>query len=330
MTIDSLLTDVSAEEPAGPNLEYDADVAELFRAAKGRPEQQVGETLVSAKEPDWSDVRMRAEAALRRSKDVRFAILWARAATRIEGILGFDAGVKLVHGLVARFWESGYPPLDVEDNDDPTLRLNALADLNDPETLLRDLRLAVFVKGPDVFLEVRDILAASGAIPSLTGKAPDPSQIERVLRDHADGAARPAIAAVGSIRAEVAALRAFLEQKVGADRLPDWPILDNFLAALVKTVQPLAAGMAEGTEGSSGTVGLSSPSGTGEIRNREDAYGALERICEFIERTEPAHPAPLLIRRAQRLLKKNFLEIVEDLSPDSLSSIRRLGGLKDE
>jgi len=68
-----------------------------------------------------------------------------------------------------------------------------------------------------------------------------------------------------------------------------------------------------------------SRTGPGDIRNREDAWRVLDRVCEFIERTEPAHPAPLLIRRAQRLLRKNFLEIVEDLSPEALSSIRTLG-----
>ena len=64
--------------------------------------------------------------------------------------------------------------------------------------------------------------------------------------------------------------------------------------------------------------------------SRADAIRALETICEFIERTEPASPAPLLIRRAQRLMKKNFVEIIQDLAPDSMSQIRNVAGIDKE
>jgi type VI secretion system protein ImpA len=45
-----------------------------------------------------------------------------------------------------------------------------------------------------------------------------------------------------------------------------------------------------------------------------------------MEQHEPSNPAPLLIRRAQRLVQMNFLEIVKDLMPDSLSTIEKLAG----
>lgn len=68
------------------------------------------------------------------------------------------------------------------------------------------------------------------------------------------------------------------------------------------------------------------PAVPGEIRSREDAVRALERICEYIERTEPANPAPLFIRRGQRLMTKNFVEIMQDLAPDSLGQIKQITG----
>jgi len=49
-------------------------------------------------------------------------------------------------------------------------------------------------------------------------------------------------------------------------------------------------------------------------------------VCSFLEHTEPSNPAPLFIRRAQRLIKKSFLEIVRDLMPDSLSQLEKLAG----
>ena len=46
----------------------------------------------------------------------------------------------------------------------------------------------------------------------------------------------------------------------------------------------------------------------------------------FNVKHEPSNPAPLFIRRAQRLIKKSFLEIVRDLMPDSLSQLEKLAG----
>ncbi len=57
---------------------------------------------------------------------------------------------------------------------------------------------------------------------------------------------------------------------------------------------------------------------------------AIDAICAFMERTEPANPAPLLLRRAQRLLNKNFVELIADLAPDSVGQVKLIAGLKDE
>jgi type VI secretion system protein ImpA len=57
---------------------------------------------------------------------------------------------------------------------------------------------------------------------------------------------------------------------------------------------------------------------------------ALDSVCRYYERIEPGNPAPLLIRRAQRLINKSFIEIIQDLAPDSLGQIRTIAGLKDE
>jgi len=52
----------------------------------------------------------------------------------------------------------------------------------------------------------------------------------------------------------------------------------------------------------------------------------LQRVSEWIERNEPSNPAPLLIQRAQRLMKKNFMEIIRDLVPEGLGQIEKLAG----
>jgi type VI secretion system protein ImpA len=67
----------------------------------------------------------------------------------------------------------------------------------------------------------------------------------------------------------------------------------------------------------------------GQIASREDAIRVLENVCKFIEQSEPSNPAPLLIRRAQRLMSRSFMEIIQDLAPESIDQIKKLAGLEE-
>lgn len=62
------------------------------------------------------------------------------------------------------------------------------------------------------------------------------------------------------------------------------------------------------------------------LGSRQDALVALESVCRYMERTEPGHPAPLLLRRAQRLMCMNFREIVRDMLPAALPQLDALAG----
>jgi type VI secretion system protein ImpA len=87
-----------------------------------------------------------------------------------------------------------------------------------------------------------------------------------------------------------------------------------------------AAGPAAGSAAGGATGGAVAGAGA-EIRSREDAVRELDRVCMYLERHEPANPAPLLIRRAQRLVQMNFLDILRDLAPEGMSSIEKIAGL---
>jgi type VI secretion system protein ImpA len=83
--------------------------------------------------------------------------------------------------------------------------------------------------------------------------------------------------------------------------------------------------MAETSPGKNKELAMMVP---GEIHSREDAVRMLEKVCEFIERTEPANPAPLFIRRGQRLMTKNFVEILQELAPESLNQLKQITGIE--
>jgi type VI secretion system protein ImpA len=337
MDMESLLAEVSQDSPCGPDLEYDPDFMALEQAARSKPEQQFGDTVVPAEEPDWVQIRKQAEALLSRTKDVRVAMLLIRALTCLEGAPGLAFGLQLTERLLDRYWSRVHPQLDPDDGDDPTMRLNALAPLADPETLLRDVRnMSVIGAGKFGRLSLRSILVALEKLPAAAGESVSSrAEIESIMR--AAAADNPAsVTAVRDALQTVGTLYAFLGEKVGFDRAPDVKPLTDLLkpvaqlcdSVLGKGAQPAATAGGEEPVEDTGKTGEPSPARVaGEIRSRDDAVRMLEKVCEFMERTEPASPAPLFIRRAQRLMTKSFVEIIQELVPDSLDQIQRLTGL---
>jgi len=69
---------------------------------------------------------------------------------------------------------------------------------------------------------------------------------------------------------------------------------------------------------------------SGSIESRNDALRAIDMVCEYLERTEPTNPAQLLLRRARKLVNKNFVELVRELAPESLNEVARVMGISAE
>ena len=326
--IEALIAPVFADAPCGPDLEYDPDFTALEQAARGKREQQVGDKIVPAEEPDWGDVRRRAESLFSRTKDIRVAMLFTRAQTRGEDIVGLSAGLELIRELLVHYWDDIHPRLDSDEGNDPTMRLNALAPLADPDTLLRDVRGAFLIRpGPYGRVSVRDILVVLGKLPSGDG-APSQTEIEGAIRAAGAQNAVPVDAARAALRA-VTGLQSLFAEKVGSDRAPDLKPLSDMVKAIVQVCDSVlgTAKVAELDSDEAPPAEAGFPlRQSGELRSREDAARMLDRVCEFIERTEPANPAPLFIRRGRRLMSKNFVEIIQDLAPDSLSQIQKMAG----
>ena len=64
--------------------------------------------------------------------------------------------------------------------------------------------------------------------------------------------------------------------------------------------------------------------------SRDDPLRAIDMVCEYLERTEPTNPAQLLLRRARKLVNKNFVELVRELAPESLNEVARVMGISAE
>jgi type VI secretion system protein ImpA len=99
-------------------------------------------------------------------------------------------------------------------------------------------------------------------------------------------------------------------------------VLDEFMPSQT-------AGEAGETAPEQGEPG-SAPVMSGVIHGRADVVRVLDKICEYYSVNEPSSPIPLLLRRAQRLVEKSFLEILEDMVPDGVKQAKIVSGNTDE
>ncbi|HEX7868448.1 MAG TPA: type VI secretion system protein TssA [Variovorax sp.] len=333
----TLLTPIGEASPCGDDLEYDADFMALVAAAQGKPEQQFGDTVIPAVEPEWREVGEKAGNILRRSKDVRAAVLLLRASTRMQGVEGFCAGLRLLNGLLDTFWDGIHPKLDADDGNDPTMRLNALAPFCDEsQTMLRELYDAQVGMAPGVGpIRVRDIAVAHNALAAVSGEATySASQVHGGLE--AIQASRPELLqAAMDVPVLLEKLRTLLVDRTGrADAIDMTPL--RSVARVLKKACDTAAGVpGEASAGADAEAGESQANGgtaarpaamRGEIQSRQDAVQMLDRVIRYLEQTEPGNPAPLLIERAKKLIGVSFLEIMANLAPNAMDTIETVTG----
>lgn len=336
--VDSLLKEVSAENPCGENLEYDPEFGEMERATQGKPEQQIGDTVIQAEEAEWPIVKKKAISLFGRTKDLRAAVYLVQSLLHTDGLMGLRDGLTLIQGLLEQYWETLYPQLD---NNDPTLRINTLLALCDPDSVLHSIREATLVKSTAFGkITLRDILVALGKFSLPTGAKEKPIDVATIdaafmvaqleeLQNTAD-AIRQSIECVSAIESQ-------LMDKVGAKQMADFSALPNLLKEaqqiMSEHLTKRGAGesdmVAEETTEVSGSQKASQPI-AGAINSREDVIRALDMACDYFQRHEPSSPVPLLLQRAKRLVAKDFMEILRDLTPAGVAQAEQISGIIDQ
>jgi type VI secretion system protein ImpA len=335
---EQFLRPVSDESPAGDNLEYDPAYGELERAARGKEERESAGKKIEAEPPKWREVAEAASELLTRTRDLRIAVLLTHAALNVEGIVAFSAGLGLIKGLLEQFWDTVHPQLDKDDNDDPTLRVNSLAPLDSRAAVLQSLVRVPLVESKKAGrFSLRDLRLASGeAKPAGTEKVPEPALIEAAFMDCPIEGLTATATAVDECVAAVDAILALVTDRVGAERAPTFENLSAELRAMQAALEPRLARRGAATAGAAGaSAGAGAAAGAavavvGEIRSRDDAVRILDNLVDYFRRNEPSSPVPLLLQRAKRLVAKDFMEILRDLTPDGVSQAEMIGGLTRE
>jgi type VI secretion system protein ImpA len=325
------LQPVAADLPCGPNLEYDADYLALEQSARGKVEQQYGETVIPAEDPDWDDVVARASALLDRTRDLRVVQQLTRGLTATQGLGGLRDGLGLARDLLTTFWEHVYPQLVYEGEPDPVLRANALTSFADGEGMVRTARSALFFKSDLGPITVRDVERILDPAAPATDQPITAEQLRSVVRD-AISADTGALAEATETLATLDGISAIVTAKGDAVQTADFSPLRNVLKVVDGLTTKIRAEVLAVTQGSAGngpqdaSGGGATIVGVGDIRTRTDAVRALDRVCDFLAQNEPTNPAPLLIRRAQRIMTMSFMEIIQDLAPEATGQVQNITG----
>ena len=240
-----------------------------------------------------------------------------------------------------------YPQLDPDDNNDPIERMNILRtfasrDLERGDSPgVRLLRQAPLTNSRQAGrFSLKDIQVASGAIPPTDPEAPklQMALIEAAAKDTSVEFLQAAHDAAREAATLAKELETTLDAKVGAGKGVDLRDLGRTLKEMgdhlgkflslhgvgVAAAEP-GAGDNGGVAMTGGAAGTRTPI-TGEIQSTQDIVRMIDKMCDFYARSEPSSPVPIILRRAQRLVGKNFWDILNDLSPSAVDTVKVISG----
>lgn len=342
--LQALLLPIDDASPTGSDLEYDADFMALERDAAPKAERAMGDEVKAAEEPDWERVKKLSEALLARSKDLRVAVYLSTAWLRTEGLGGWASGLALIRGLLENYWDGVHPQLDAEDDDDPTARVNAIVPIGDPLSALGYLRTTPFVQSMRLGrFSLRDLRIANGTLKVSSNEngegLPTMSDIEACCMDCPEQDLHDALLAITRIFEHAKAIDTLFTDHIGTAG-PELKALHTDSYELKKFIEaqaalrspqgdtPAEAGVSEGEAIGAGAAGV--PASAGRIQSPEDVRRRLDELCDYYARAEPSSPIPLLLRRAQRLVGLNFVDLMQDLAPGGISELRVISGNSDD
>lgn len=339
LDLDNLLQSFGDDAPSGEDLEYDADFTALEIANQPGEERVIGDAVIASEDQDFVQVAELAMALLNRTKDLRVAVILANAVLRTKGLTAFEEVLRYIRGCLEDFWDSVHPQLDDEDDDDPTMRVNAIVGLTNRDSVLRSLRMAPLTDSRTFGrLALRDLEVAAGDVTPPTDMETVHSQqtVSAAFQDEDAERLADTMAAATAILDHVKAIATVFDNEVGAQG----PNLDPLQKVAFDLRRHLAAFTGDTVTQDdadnptptivSQTTAPNASQGVGAINTPNDVTNALDRIVDYYARNEPSSPLPILLNRAKRLVSADFVTIMKDMAPLGIENISLIGGLEDE
>jgi type VI secretion system protein ImpA len=333
----SIAAAISDAEPCGPDLDRAGDAG--YMQAITRAEGLMPDTFFSGPEGkpfDRSSIDFDSELAaiaplLGRSRDLRLLTVMTKLLCLNRDLAGISGALGAISTLLDQRWDDVHPRAE---EGDFSLRMATLASLDDLPTVVIPLQyvsLASHQRSGDV--TYRGWAIASGELKARDGEdTPDLTTVNRILAEvelsrlvETRGHFATIQSALGGL-GRTCAERADAAYSVSLERLSGQvaKILKLLEGAVIARDPSLAVGAAPAAAATDGdslshqalvTESEAAATPYGAITCGADAVDALDLVVGYFSRNEPSNPALLLVRQAQQLTGKSFLEVMQALVP---------------
>lgn len=354
LDFDQLLNPISADNPSGEDLKWDA-VYEEIKAARKQGNRDLVDDGAEETPPNWSNIIDVASSAIAsRSKDLMLTGWLTEALISQYGFAGCRDGFKLLNELLERFWDDVYP--QVPEDGDLELRLAPLIWCTSSDRggklpiLLRESPLIPSSGGDIITWNYWDSCFRTkpkGDNESEEAFITRKQRSEEQAKTYQDGmraASRDMIQNLSDdLQAALSEVNRFgdiLQQRF--DRLA--PGVSDLRKAL-EDCSDIAerslkekGGESSATDGSAESVSSSDSSGVssgggisaGAIRSRQDAFNRLDEIARYLRQVEPHSPVSYLVQRAVNWGRMSFEDLLQELLKDSAvrAQVGELLGMK--
>lgn len=345
---EELSAPVSSEEPSGENLEYNPLYMELEALASSVPDSQMGDATIEGHDPDWRKLQKNCLELWEKTRDLRVASYLTVAATGLDGLAGLEQGIMLIRFLVSQQWETFWPRLDPEDDNDPLERLNVLAMLspapgsfNDPVMFITRLRSIKIL--PSFRYSLRDLMIANNELEA-ADEPVDLRLIDAETMAVSDAIVREQAERTGRILECIDETCRLMDEKMGGAYTLSMDALiaelkrlarfyDKHLSSAVEQNAERPDIIEEEKASDPNVVRAVNPSVTAfdlasfKVSGRAEALLLLKKSAEYFQREEPTSPVPFLINRAIRSAEMNFMDLLADIAPDALQRGRDILGV---
>ena len=307
MNVEVLLAPVPGDDPAGPDLADDTVRQEIELAFEDE-----------ASTVDWRRVTALIADQSAQTKDVWLAVYLARAGALSGKLDVVVSGTQMLAGLFETYWDTVHPKLDdygFQGRKGPCESLARIGPFLGPLRripLVDHPRLGTY-SGADLqrFEQEGDTAEGFG-------------MFRHAVRETETEALQGAIDALDAVREALrrvdAVLTARADGDTGTDFKPAYEAIEGIRRALapyagLSPVQEDAAPaeMAAVAEVPAG------PALSGRVNSRDDVVKAIDAIAEYYQKREPASPVPVALRRVRSWVTMDFMAILKDIAPNSVS-----------
>ncbi|SFP42304.1 ImpA family type VI secretion system protein [Variovorax sp. 770b2] len=304
---------LSAKEPCGPSLEYDAEYAVLLSRMSPRSDAQYGQFVGTPEAPNWTEIERDCRRLLLRTRDINLFVWLCRARTRLAEAPGLAQSLTALSAVLERWPDAVHPQITVEGERDPAVRANALAALADPDGLLADVREIVVAANAARHLTVREIeRARSVPRPADTPSPESVAQQLAQLRLSSNGGVELPVDLLSQASRAARQIAAWAQHRLGQDAPSLQALID-----LLKPFDEIEPEAGPESEPAGHSESATRPHVRGAT-SRDDVLQSIREAREWFENHEPSSPVAVLLRQAEHMVGKRFAEVADAIPLDLL------------